>query len=58
MSAGVAAMRTWLVTGPPFWARPAMSITAAALPSRCAAMARSAPMVTTPVPPTPVIRIA
>ena len=35
-----------------------MSMTAAALPSRCAAMARIAPMVTTPVPPTPVISMA
>ena len=55
---GVGAIRTWLVTGPPFWASPAMSITPAPFPSRCAAMARIAPMVTTPVPPTPVISIA
>ena len=31
-----------------------MSITPVALPSRCAAMPRMPPMVTMPVPPTPV----
>ena len=42
-------------TAPPFWARPAISIMPAPLPSRWAAWARIAPIVTTPVPPTPVI---
>ena len=51
------AMRTWLKTAPPFWARPAMSIMPQPLPSRCAAMPRIAPTVTTPVPPTPVTMI-
>ena len=54
MSAGRSAIRQWMCTAPPFWARPAISITPAPLPSRCAAMAISAPTVTTPVPPTPV----
>ena len=53
ISSGVLAIRTWLNTEPPFWARPAMSIMPQPLPSRCAAMPRMAPMVTTPVPPTP-----
>jgi hypothetical protein len=53
--AGRGAMRQWMATAPPFWASPAISISPAPLPSRCAAMARSAPTVTTPVPPTPVI---
>ena len=50
-------MRTWVVTAPPFCARPVWSSTLAPLPSRCAAMPISAPMVTTPVPPMPVIRM-
>src|SRR6478735_7668339 len=54
MSSGRGASLTWLKTAPPFWARPAMSIMPQPLPSRCAAMPRMAPMVTTPVPPTPV----
>ena len=58
MSSACGARRTWLVTAPPFWARPAMSMTAAKRPSRWAAMAMSAPIVTTPVPPIPVIRMA
>ena len=53
MSSGVLAMRTWENTEPPFWASPAMSIMPQPLPSRCAAMPSMAPMVTTPVPPTP-----
>src|SRR5215467_2054641 len=48
------AMRIWLKTAPPFCARPAMSITPTPLPSRWAAMPRIPPMVTMPVPPTPV----
>ena len=40
ISSGRAAMRMWLCTGPPFCARPAMSMTPAPLPSRCAAMPR------------------
>ena len=54
---GSAAMRTCDQTEPPFWARPAMSSAVTPLPSRWAAMHRMAPMVTTPVPPTPVIRM-
>jgi hypothetical protein len=45
-----------MCTAPPFWARPAISIMPAPLPSICAACASTAPMVTTPVPPTPVMR--
>ena len=52
-----AAMRMCEYTEPPFCARPVMSSTAAPLPSMCAAMPSSAPMVTTPVPPTPVTRM-
>ena len=44
-------------TAPPFCARPVMSSTVAPLPSRCAAMPISAPIVTTPVPPMPVTRM-
>ena len=40
-------------TAPPFCASPAMSIMPQPLPSRCAAMPSTAPIVTTPVPPTP-----
>ena len=46
--------RMWLVTAPPFCAMPVMSSTLALLPSRCAAIARIAPTVSTPVPPMPV----
>ncbi len=52
-SSGRSPMRMWLITAPPFWARPAMSSTIGALPSMCAAMPRRAPMVRMPVPPTP-----
>ena len=45
--------RTWLSTAPPFCARPDMSRIMLALPSIWAAMPSSAPMVSTPVPPTP-----
>ena len=45
--------RTWLSTAPPFCASPDMSRIMLALPSICAAMPSSAPMVSTPVPPTP-----
>ncbi len=55
MSSGCRAMRTCTATGPPFWARPDMSMMPAPFDSRCAAMPRIAPTVTTPVPPTPVI---
>ena len=50
-------MRIWDQTGPPFWASPAMSSTVMPLFSRFAAIPSRAPMVTTPVPPTPVTRI-
>jgi hypothetical protein len=46
-------MRTWLITAPPFCARPAMSRIIGILPSTCAAMPRMAPMVRTPVPADP-----
>ena len=51
---GWGASRKWLNTAPPFCDMPVMSWTDAPLPSRWAAMARTAPTVTTPVPPTPV----
>ena len=54
-SSALSAILRWLQTAPPFWASPVMSITVAALPSRCAAMASSAPTVMTPVPPMPSI---
>ena len=57
MSAGLGAIRQWIVTAPPFWARPAMSIMPQPLSSRCAAMPSSAPTVITPVPPMPVMRM-
>ena len=47
-------MRMCETTEPPFCASPVISSTPQPLPSRCAAMPISAPMVTTPVPPTPV----
>ena len=52
--AGSRAMRTWLETAPFFCARPVTSSSEQPLPSRCAATARIAPTVTTPVPPIPV----
>jgi hypothetical protein len=52
-AAGSFAIRTWLVTGPFFWARPVTSSTEQPLPSRCAAIPSSAPSVTTPEPPIP-----
>mmetsp|Transcript_29236 Transcript_29236/g.56597 ORF Transcript_29236/g.56597 Transcript_29236/m.56597 type:complete len:243 (+) Transcript_29236:3052-3780(+) len=55
ISSGVFARRQWMWTAPPFWASPAISIMPAPLPSICAACAMTAPMVTTPVPPTPVM---
>ncbi len=57
MSLGAFATRTCVVTAPPFCARPVWSSTLVPLPSRCAAMPISAPMVTTPVPPMPVTRM-
>jgi hypothetical protein len=54
MSDGRVAICTWLITAPPFCARPVTSSTVTPLFSRCAAMPSSAPIVTTPVPPTPV----
>ena len=51
---GSLARRTNESTEPPFCAKPMKSSTLADLPSRCAAIAISAPTVTTPVPPTPV----
>ena len=50
---GMSDSRTWLITAPPFCASPDMSRIMLALPSICAAMPSSAPMVKTPVPPTP-----
>src|SRR5438128_11572194 len=49
-------MRTCVTTAPFFCARPVMSSTDTPLPSRCAAMPSSAPIVTTPVPPMRVTR--
>ena len=54
---GVSAIRTCETTAPFFCARPVMSSTLQPLPSRCAAMPSSAPIVTTPVPPMPVTRM-
>ena len=54
---GRSAMRTCETTAPFFCARPVMSSTLQPLPSRCAAMPSSAPIVTTPVPPMPVTRM-
>ena len=51
------AIRMWIETAPPFCASPAMSMMPTPSPSRCAAMPSTAPTVTTPVPPTPVIRM-
>ncbi|MCY1232237.1 hypothetical protein D9M72_447150 [compost metagenome] len=56
-SSGRAASCTCDSTAPPFCARPAMSSTVTPLFSRCAAMPSRPPMVTTPVPPTPVTRM-
>ncbi len=50
-------MRIVLQTLPPFCAMPVMSSTLTCRSSICAAMPSSAPMVTTPVPPTPVTSI-
>ncbi|KAG1304175.1 hypothetical protein G6F62_015741 [Rhizopus arrhizus] len=50
-------MRMCVVTAPPFCDRPVWSSTVAPLTSRWPAMPSRAPMVTTPVPPTPVIRM-
>jgi len=43
------------MTAPPFCAMPSWSSTVTPLPSMCAAVPMMAPMVTTPVPPMPVI---
>ena len=51
---GELARRTWLNTAPPFCAKPEKSKVINAFPSRCAAMPNNAPIVRTPVPPTPV----
>ena len=51
---GSLARRTNESTEPPFCAKPMKSSTLAEWPSRCAAIAITAPTVTTPVPPTPV----
>ena len=56
-SSGTSAMRTCDTTAPFFCASPVMSSTLQPLPSRCAAMPSSAPIVTTPVPPMPVTRM-
>ena len=47
------AICTWLQVAPPFCARPPASCVTTPLPSMCAAMPSSWPMVMTPVPPTP-----
>ena len=54
-AAGSSAIRRWLLTAPFFCDRPVRSSVVQALPSRCAAIASTAPTVTTPVPPMPVI---
>ena len=56
-SPGRAAIRTWLTTAPPFCASPVWSSTEHPFDSRWAAIPSSAPMVMTPVPPTPVTMI-
>ena len=56
-SAGFLPMRMCVVTAPPFCARPVWSSTEVPLPSKWAAIPSNAPMVTTPVPPTPVSRM-
>ena len=58
MSPGRAAIRTWLTTAPPFCASPVWSSTEHPFDSRWAAIPSSAPMVMTPVPPTPVTMIS
>src|ERR1700681_4336827 len=44
MSSGFSAMRMWLATAPPFWARAALSRTPTPFPSRSDAMATVAPL--------------
>ena len=56
-SSGSLLIRTWLVTGPFFWAIPSTLRVDTAFPSRWAAMARTEPRVTIPAPPTPATRI-
>jgi hypothetical protein len=53
MASWLSAISTWLQVAPPFCARPAASCVTMPLPSMCAAMPSSWPMVMTPVPPTP-----
>ena len=53
MASGRLAIWMWLQVAPPFCARPPASCVTTPLPSRCAAMPSSWPMVMTPVPPTP-----
>ena len=53
-SSGCAVRMMWLVTAPPFCASPAISKTEQPILATWAAMPMIAPMVTTPVPPTPV----
>ena len=53
IASGRLAIWMWLQVAPPFCARPAASCVTMPLPSRCAAMPSSWPMVMTPVPPTP-----
>ena len=53
MASGRMAIWMWLQVAPPFCARPPASCVTTPLPSRCAAMPSSWPMVMTPVPPTP-----
>ena len=50
---GFCTIRMWVVTSPPFCARPIWSMTDTPRPSRWAAMPRIAPIVTIPVPPIP-----
>ena len=47
------AINTWLQVAPPFCANPAESCVTMPLPSMCAAIPNSCPIVITPVPPTP-----
>lgn len=56
-STGWSLIFTSLTTAPPFWASPVMSTVRADRPSSVAAVAITCEIVTTPVPPIPVIRI-
>ena len=55
---GLSASLTKLITAPNFCARPEKFSRVVAVPSRCAAIDITAPIVVTPVPPTPVTRMS